>query len=253
MGGRLSRDAEADGLALTLELPAAPAAKPADRQRRQGDGLRALLVEDDPISREAAALALGATGLDVAEAKSAEAAQGLLDEGAFDLVLLDMELPGGAAPALLARLRSGHAAATPVLAMTAEAGALARRRLREAGADAFIAKPFEVEALQEAALGLAASGRPEPAEAAEAGGGMAAEDEAVEPPAWIDLDGGGDGDDGDAAAAAPAPAAEPAPAAAPDAPAEAEEEPGGFAPLGLDLGSLTASEDEAEAPEKTGA
>jgi CheY-like chemotaxis protein len=69
-------------------------------------------------------------------------------DGPFDVVLLDVMMPGLDGPATLRRLRDGPlAAAVPVIFLTAKAAAADRERLCAIGAAGVIAKPFDPMAL----------------------------------------------------------------------------------------------------------
>lgn len=110
---------------------------------------RILLVEDDPVSRsflDAAAEALPATV--VGAASCAEALQAAAHD-AFDLWLIDANLPDGTGAALLARLRAGSAM-TPALAHTASRDPAEHATLRSAGFVEVLVKPFPMLALQTA-------------------------------------------------------------------------------------------------------
>ena len=77
-----------------------------------------LLVEDDPMIGEAVREALTDEGYDVLWAKSGWEAGGMLAAGTFDVVFLDLGLPGRDGMALLRDLRTKDTA-TPVWVMTA--------------------------------------------------------------------------------------------------------------------------------------
>lgn len=99
-----------------------------------------MLVEDDPVSLaflEAASAALPAT---VATAADAASAMALAQGGAFDLWLIDSNLPDATGAELLARLRASGSP-TPAVAHTATHDAATHARLRAAGFDEVIAKP----------------------------------------------------------------------------------------------------------------
>jgi CheY-like chemotaxis protein len=108
-----------------------------------------LLVEDDPVSRaflEAATTALPAT---VAVAGDAASARRLANASAFDLWLLDANLPDATGAELLSQLR-GMGFATPAIAHTATRDADTHAALREAGFAGVIAKPIDAASWQAA-------------------------------------------------------------------------------------------------------
>ena len=100
-----------------------------------------LLVEDD--ARVASSLTQGLTeiGHTVIAVKSAEAALKQLGSSRFDLVLLDLGLPGRDGLDVLRELR-GRQDATPVLVLTARDALPDRVKGLDAGADDYLVKPY---------------------------------------------------------------------------------------------------------------
>ena len=105
-----------------------------------------LLVEDDRMIGEAVREALTDEGYDVLWAKSGWEAGGMLAAGTFDVVFLDMGLPGRDGMALLRDLRTKDTA-TPVLVMTARDALEDRLAGLDAGADDYVLKPFHMSEL----------------------------------------------------------------------------------------------------------
>ena len=110
---------------------------------------RLLLAEDDEINREVALELLGdypELSIDVAEngALAVERASA----GRYDLILMDVEMPvlDGIAATRAIRQLPGHAA-TPIVAMTANAFAEDKARCLDAGMSDFIAKPVDPDLL----------------------------------------------------------------------------------------------------------
>jgi DNA-binding response OmpR family regulator len=100
-----------------------------------------LICEDDPNLRTLVRVALG-NGYEFLEAPDADAALELLRRGQPDLIVLDLMLPGRSGLDLLADIRREHAGEkTPVVVISAwshsDTAAVA------AGADRFVAKPFD--------------------------------------------------------------------------------------------------------------
>lgn len=133
-----------------------------------------LLVEDDPVSAHFLSAALASLPARVVVA--ANCAQALAAADAFDLWLVDANLPDGEGGELLARL---HAASpgTPAIAHTADPSPGLRERLLRAGFAEVLVKPLAAARLQDSvceALGLrpvdasAGTGTPGPAAPAEA-------------------------------------------------------------------------------------
>ena len=109
--------------------------------------LSVLYVDDEPDIREVAALALGIDpAITVTLAGSGrEALAAVRGEGAaFDVVMLDVMMPGMDGPTVLEALRAdADTASIPVVFITARTNAHDRERLMQLGAQAVIAKPFD--------------------------------------------------------------------------------------------------------------
>lgn len=108
--------------------------------------MRLLLVEDDAMLGDAMARGLRADGFALDRAADAGTADTALRTQAYDLVLLDLGLPGGDGLVLLRGLRA-RGDATPVLIVTARDALAARVAGLDAGADDYLVKPFELEEL----------------------------------------------------------------------------------------------------------
>ena len=149
----------------TVAAPVAPTAGSAEHELRQRfAGRRILLVEDDPLNREIAALLLGQVGLETDSAEDGEIAVTLAAKGNYALILMDMQMPvmGGLDATRLIRA-SGTAHRIPIVAITANAFSEDRERCLAAGMDDFIAKPFNPDNLYATILKWLASADPRPA------------------------------------------------------------------------------------------
>lgn len=106
--------------------------------------MRVLIVEDETRLAENLASALReSAGIAVDHAEDGVEGERLAQQIAYDLILLDLMLPGQGGLALLRRLRaSGNA--TPVLILTAREGAESVIELLNAGADDYLSKPFDL-------------------------------------------------------------------------------------------------------------
>ena len=103
-----------------------------------------LYVDDEPDIREIVRIALGLTrGLAVHTASSGEQALTLVREQQPDLILMDIQLPGMDGLKATALLKQDELTrAIPVIALTALAMSGDEERIRAAGCDGYIAKPF---------------------------------------------------------------------------------------------------------------
>jgi DNA-binding response OmpR family regulator len=112
------------------------------------EGKTALIVEDERAIRDLIELHLASAGFAVDTAADGTTGLRLLQERAFDLVILDVMLPGVDGVSICRRLRAGGPnAATAVLMVTARDTEADKVRGLEGGADDYIAKPFGVREL----------------------------------------------------------------------------------------------------------
>ncbi len=110
---------------------------------------RLLLVDDDDAIREIAQISLERVGgWSVVAVGSGEAAVEIVEAGGvFDLVVLDVMMPGIDGPTTLVRLRGLLPSTVPVIFLTAKLRVADRARLQVLGAAGVIAKPFDPMAL----------------------------------------------------------------------------------------------------------
>jgi PAS domain S-box-containing protein len=109
---------------------------------------RVLLVEDEPVNREIATLLLNTVWPQVDVAEDGQAALEKAGATAYDLILMDMQMPrldGLEATRRIRRLPNGGT--LPIIAMTANAFADDRSRCFKAGMNDFITKPVNPEIL----------------------------------------------------------------------------------------------------------
>jgi two-component system phosphate regulon response regulator OmpR len=100
-----------------------------------------LVVDDDERIRELLRKYLARNGFWVSTARDAAHARNLLEGLEFDLIVVDVMMPGEDGLALTASLR--ERLTTPILLLTARGDAEDRIRGLEAGADDYLPKPFE--------------------------------------------------------------------------------------------------------------
>src|SRR5881227_1669906 len=99
-----------------------------------------LVVDDEPIVRDVVVRYLQRDGFDTLEAADGETAQKLIEDGAPELVVLDVMLPGTDGLALCRWIRSRGE--LPVIMLTARGEEADRIVGLELGADDYVTKPF---------------------------------------------------------------------------------------------------------------
>lgn len=102
---------------------------------------RVLVVDDEAGVRRALARGLTAEGMDVVTAADGPSALKAATTGAFDVVLLDIMLPGLSGYRVLAQLRA-DGVRTPVLLVSAKDGEIDQADGLDLGADGYLVKPF---------------------------------------------------------------------------------------------------------------
>lgn len=122
-----------------------------------------LIVEDDADINALLAKIAQREGFAFVQAFSGTEALLQMERAAFDLVLLDMMLPGMEGSELMARLRGELGSSVPVIVVSAKAGSADKVGMLAAGADDYVTKPFdpdEVAARIHAVLRRTAGGTP---------------------------------------------------------------------------------------------
>ena len=112
--------------------------------------MRILVAEDNSVNQRLAARVLEKEGHSVTIAGSGQAAVDLFDERPFDLILMDVQMPGLDGLQATVRIRDkerGSARHVPIVAMTAQAAESDRLRCLESGMDAYVTKPVHVPSL----------------------------------------------------------------------------------------------------------
>ena len=124
---------------------------------KHGDytGKKVLLVEDNELNREIATAILEEAGLKVNAVEDGTDAVARMNEAAedeYDLILMDIQMPkmdGYTATREIRALSSNKKANIPIVAMTANAFAEDVKKSLDAGMNAHLSKPVDLNALEQ--------------------------------------------------------------------------------------------------------
>ena len=130
-------------------------------ERAPGISLRVLVAEDNPVNQRLATRLLEKRGHRVAVVANGREALEALEKEAFDLVLMDVQMPemdGFEATAAIRQKEKGTEARQAIIALTAHAMKGDRDRCIAAGMDGYLAKPIRPQELDELLDARAARG-----------------------------------------------------------------------------------------------
>ena len=161
----VASDGPGRGSTFTIRLPlpakaahSRPPARKTTRASAQLNGVRLLLVEDDPATRNALTAVLRAAGAEVTATDTVAAALASYQAGPPDVIVSDIGLPDGDGNDLIRQVRTDEAdrkaAATPAIALTAMVRRQDRRRSAESGFQQHLAKPVDADTLVRSIVGL---------------------------------------------------------------------------------------------------
>ena len=105
-----------------------------------------LIIDDDKKLRKLLSKFLEDAGFDVTSAENADRAIELLKEANFDVMILDLMMPGKSGLELAVELQK-KGEKTPIIMLSAMSGAENRINGLESGADDYLQKPFEPKEL----------------------------------------------------------------------------------------------------------
>ena len=167
-GGQVaaSSDGEGRGATFRVRLPygvkdAQYLPEPAPAPGRRLDGIRVLIVDDEPDARDLAATLLEIDGAVVVTASSADDARTALGTRPIDVLVSDIWMPGEDGYSLIESVRQTERrrgrGRVPAVALTALARPVDRERAVDAGFDEYLAKPVQADILVGTVAALAPS------------------------------------------------------------------------------------------------
>jgi DNA-binding response OmpR family regulator len=107
-----------------------------------------LVVDDEPHIRRILTTLLGMEGFQVELARDGTEGLHIWTNGIFDLVILDLVMPGASGLEVLAKIRSDpKRGSVPVILLTAKGQDTDRQAALAGGADDFLTKPFSPKKL----------------------------------------------------------------------------------------------------------
>jgi CheY-like chemotaxis protein len=114
--------------------------------------MRVLFVEDNEVNRRVVREMLRAGDIEMAEASDGAAGLQMIQDYDYDLILMDLRMPGmdGITAIREMRKRGDAKAALPVIVVTADAGSSIEADCMAAGADGVLLKPVSMTALFDA-------------------------------------------------------------------------------------------------------
>jgi PAS domain S-box-containing protein len=164
MNGTLGhRDNPVGGSVFWLEMPLVPVAAAsklpvnsdildAQQETSEADCLQVLVVDDVAMNRDIAAAFLRSAGHKVILAGGGEEAVATAEENEFDVIMMDLRMPGMDGLEATRRIRAlpGPHGQVPIVALTAQVFTEQLEQCRAAGMDDHLAKPFTRPALLDA-------------------------------------------------------------------------------------------------------
>ncbi|HYL34894.1 MAG TPA: ATP-binding protein [Bryobacteraceae bacterium] len=146
---RFGRVSSADGLEA-LQAAAAPWPEPAPVASPK-NSLRILVAEDNVVNQKLVAELLKREGHEIVVVGNGREAALAVERSAFDVVLMDVQMPdmdGFEATAAIRRLEKDAAHHTPIVAMTSHAMQGDQQKCIQAGMDDYLSKPISVQDLR---------------------------------------------------------------------------------------------------------
>jgi len=121
------------------------------RPHQSNEPVKILLVEDNAVVRDTLTTLLSGVGHDVETASDGESAVDAALNTAFDLILMDISLPGISGVEATSHIQSGlfPKTAPPIVGLTAHASREDKATFMRSGLSAVLIKPFRLQAIME--------------------------------------------------------------------------------------------------------
>ena len=128
-----------------------PAVRYDDLAKAAEKGLRVLMVEDNPINRRILTLVLERLPAQVTVAENGFQAVEACEAQTFDVILMDLQMPGMDGYEAMRRIRAveaeGNRGRTPIIVVSAHVRPHEIAEAKLAGADHHLAKPLDIPSL----------------------------------------------------------------------------------------------------------
>ena len=157
MGGDISVSSEVGSgstFTMTVEAEVVEWARPAPvetrvAERSEGQALSVLVVEDHPVNRMILEAWMGSAGHAASTAENGQIAVDVAQHQAFDLIIMDVNMPvmDGLTATRMIRSGQGVNRDTPMVVLSASARSEDHQAGLDAGADAYLNKPIDFAAL----------------------------------------------------------------------------------------------------------
>lgn len=152
MAGHITVESEPEqGSRFRLELPAQAVAntEPAVREATRLSNLLILVVDDSEVNQLVLAEMLSRLQLRFVTVSTGPEAIELARQQTFDLILMDLHMPGQSGLDTIGQLRQTTPAHGPVIALSADTSGQTQVAVRATGVQHFLAKPFSLRELEQ--------------------------------------------------------------------------------------------------------
>ena len=168
MGGDITVETSPQGSVFRVEVfldegSATPGQLPPDHLEGELPPLKVLVADDNKVNRLVATTLLHKLLAEIQTASSGAEAVELAEKENFDVIFMDMQMPGMDGLEATKRIRAGTLSKQPhIIALTANAYDTDRTKCVEAGMDGFVSKPVRLSDLRSELIRVCLTGSPSP-------------------------------------------------------------------------------------------